>query len=213
MTAVTVRRVFMALGFLAGCRATTKRPSFVPFPEAEHAEIGFGFLLKDSSVARITDSLVAYLTADSIPVSRVYRVDGYLETPWFDAKSLRPTKARPLGQDVVRVRAWVDASKPGFAHVEIETVYVPAADPSLRERDTEVAVSPVHPVNRRVAGALKRLNDKYGAADEEKAVIKPAQSGPPIRVAPAVPGAAKAKSDTAVIKLTKPTKPDTTAGR
>ena len=208
MTEITraKRRLVIGLALVAGCRATTKRPSFVPLPEAEHAEIGFGFLIKDTSVARITDSVVAYLEADSIPVSRVDRVDGYLETPWFDAKSLRPTKARPLGEDVVRVRAWVDASKPGFAHVEIETVYVPVADPSLRDRDTEVAVPTAHPVNRRVAGALKRLNDKYGAPDEEKekAAIKPAPGGPPIKVAPADTGAA-----TAPVKA----KPDTTARR
>ncbi len=204
---MTVRRhrFLVVVGFLAGCRATTKRPSFVPLPEAEHAEVGFGLLNKDSSIARITDSVVAYLKADSIPVSLVRRVDGYLETPWFDAKSLRPTSARPLGEDVVRVRAWVDASKPGFAHVEIETVYVPAADPSLRERDTEVAVPLPHPVNRRVAGSLKRLNEKYGAPDEEKekAVRKPAPGGPPIRAVPVKP-------DSAVIE---PTKPDTTSHR
>ena len=205
-----IRRVIAPLLLATGCRATTKRPSFVPMPEAEHAEIGFGFLIKDTSVARITDSVVAYLEADSIPVSRVYRVDGYLETPWFDAKSLRPTTARPLGQDVVRVRAWVDASRPGFARVEIETVYVPAADPSLRYRDTEVSVPPVHPVNRRVAGALKRLNDKYGIEDEEKGktAVKPAPAGPPIRVTPADTGAAKP-----VVPVIKPPKPDTTSRR
>ena len=211
MTPMTMRRGIAALWLLSGCRATTKRPSFVPLPEAEHAEVGFGLLVKDSSVARITDSVVAYLKADSIPVTRVYRVDGYLETPWFDAKSLRPTNARPLGLDVVRVRGWVDASKPGFAHVEIETVYVPAADPSLRDRDTEVSVPPIHPVNRRVAGALKRLNDKYGAPDEEKEkpLVKPAPGGPPIPVAPA-DTAAKPKP---VVPVIKPPKPDPTPPR
>ncbi len=201
------RRLLLALGFLAGCRATTKRPWFVPLPEAEHAEVGFGLLNKDSSIARITDSVVAYLEADSIPVSVVHRVDGYLETPWFDAKSLRPTSARPLGEDVVRVRAWVDASKPGFARVEIETVYVPAADPSLRERDTEVAVPLTHPVNRRVAESLKRLNEKYGAPDEEKdkaiGAPKAAPGGPPIRAVPVKP-------DSVVIE---PSKADTTSRR
>ena len=161
-------RTIVAAVLVAGCRATTKRPDVVPLPEAEHAVVGFGMLNRDSSVAWITDSVVAYLVADSIPVGRVHRVDGYLETPWFDAKTLLPTAARPLGQDVVKVRAWVDAAKPGFAQVEIETVYVPAADPSVRDRETEVAVPLVHPINRRVAGALKRLNDKYGAPDEEK---------------------------------------------
>ena len=205
MTAGYPRRALTALALLAGCRATTKRPWFVPLPEAEHAEIGFGLLNKDSSIAGITDSVVAYLEADSIPVSLVHRVAGYLETPWFDAKSLRPTTARPIGEDVVRVRAWVDASKPGFARVEIETVYVPAADPSLRERDTEVAVPLTHPVNRRVSESRKRLNEKYGVPDEEKekAARKAAPGGPPIQAVPVKP-------DSAVIE---PSKPDTTSRR
>ncbi len=200
-------RIIVAAALVSGCRATTKRPDVVPLPEAEHAVVGFGILNRDSSVALITDSVVAYLVADSIPVLRVRRVDGYLETPWFDAKTLLPTAVRPLGQDVVKVRAWVDAAKPGFAQVEIETVYVPAADPSLRDRDTEVAVPLVHPVNRRVAGSLKRLNDKYGVPDEAKekaeTVIRSGRGGPPIPVAPVDSVAAKVKPDTAVIKAPK----------
>lgn len=208
MTPVSLRPLIAALALMAGCRATTKRPWFVPFPEAEHAEIGFGLLNKDASVARITDSVVAYLVADSIPVSLVHRVDGYLETPWFEAKSLLPTTLRPLGDDVVRVRAWVDAGKPGFARVEIETVYVPVADPSLNPRDTEVPVPVTHPVNRRVAAALKRLSDRYGVPDEEqekaqgKTVVKPTPGGPPIRATPA---------DTSAPVVPPPAKPDTTA--
>ncbi len=203
-------RIILAAGLVVGCRATTRRPDVVPLPEAEHAVVGFGVLNRDSSVAWITDSVVAYLVADSIPVVRVHRVDGYLETPWFDAKTFLPTESRPLGQDVVKVRAWVDAAKPGFAQVEIETVYVPAADPSLRARDTEVAVPLVHPINRRVAGSLKRLNDKYGAPEEakektEKTVIGPSRGGPPIPVAPA--DSVPVKPDTTAVKV----KPDTTA--
>lgn len=172
-----MRRAVLVSVMLIGCKATTGRPGFVPFPEAEHTEIGFNLADEDESVFMVTDTIAARLQADSIPVNRVIRVDGYLETPWFDAKTLQPTTRRPLGPDVVRVRAWVDPSKPGFARVEIETVYVPRADPSVPDRELEAPVPAVHPVNIRVGEMLRKLAEKYGVPPDQQEP-KPADRGP-----------------------------------
>src|SRR5207237_1111276 len=104
----------------------------------------------------------------------VHEFDGFLDSGWFDANTLRPTSRRPIGPDVVRVRGWVAPGKPGFSEVELETVYVPVADPSRSPRDLELAAPPDHPVTKRVAALMKDLLKKYGdPADQAKIVPAP----------------------------------------
>ena len=101
------------------------------------------------------------LKADSFPVTKVEPRDGYLETPWFDSTGV-VTHRRPLGLGVVRLRAWVDPSRPGHSYVTIETVYRELADPSLPERELDRELPADHPVRRRLLEALKRLGEEYG---------------------------------------------------
>jgi hypothetical protein len=194
-----------------GCRATTGRPPFPPFPEAEHVEIGFGLVDKVVTVMQVTDSLVAYLRADSIPVSTVKPFDGYLETRWFEAATLAPTDRRPLSDQIVRVRGWVDPSKPGYAKVEVETVSVPWADPSLPDRELETPVPFTHPVNVRVRAVLKRLTDKYGAP-EDSAAVQPGNRPPPLQAdsAPARPDSVAARPDSGAARPDSASRRDTT---
>jgi len=193
------RRLIPVLALLVACRATTGRPSFVPFPEAETVEIGFGLADRTITVMRVTDTVVAYLKADSIPIALSKPFDGYFETAWLDAKTLTPTSRRPLGDGVVRVRGFVDPSKPGYANVNIETVYRRMVDPSVPARELEAPVPTLHPVNHRIAELMKKLQVKYGIPEEPK------KTGP-VRPGgqPPLPGA---KSDTTA----KGAKPDTTA--
>jgi len=192
---------------LVGCKATTSRPSFVPFPEAGHGEIGFGNADPVATITEATRVLADALRADSIPVDGVHFDDGYLETRWFDAKSLEPTGTRPLGPEIVKVRGWVNPAKPGFSDLEVETVYVPYADPSRPERDLELPVPADHPVAKRVAGVIKALVQKFGEPDTT--TVRPAPgAGPPVadtgkraaadtgRKAPAPAAAKKAPPDT-----------------
>jgi hypothetical protein len=88
--------------------------------------------------------------------------DGWLETRWFDAKTLQPTTRRPVGRDIVKVRGWANPAKPGFSEYEVETVFVPFIDPSRPARELESIVPGDHPVAKRVAATVKRLFDKYG---------------------------------------------------
>jgi hypothetical protein len=188
---------------LCGCRATTPRPPFVPYPEAAHGEIGFGIPDPLITIARATRTLADALAADSMPVAAVHEQAGYLETPWFDVASLKPTGRRPLGPDVVRVRAWVNPAKPGFSAIEVEAVYRPVADPSRPERELEAPVPDGHPVGQRIARTVKRLVDAHG----EPAEVRPAASPAPVaadtagRAAPPEPRPAP------------PPRPDTTARR
>lgn len=155
-------RLTIALAVLAGCLATTRRPSFLPMPEAQEAEVGFRLASRVATVERVTDTVASYLRAESLPVSRVEPFHGYLETSWFDVNSLAPVRGRPVGPDVVKVRAWIEPARDGFAYVEIETVYVPAVDPSVPSRDTEAPVADDHPISRRIAAIVSRLSKLYG---------------------------------------------------
>jgi hypothetical protein len=165
--------VIVALG---GCRATTPRPPFVPYPEAAHGEIGFGVPDPLATIVRATRTLADALAADSIPVARVHEQAGYLESPWFDAASFQPTTRRPLGPDVVRVRAWVNPAKPGFSALEVEAVYRPLADPSRPDRELEVPVPDSHPIGQRIARMMQRLLTAHGEPPE----VKPAAGPPPV---------------------------------
>jgi hypothetical protein len=140
----------------AACQPTTSRPPFGPIPEAPGTEIRL-------PVPEATRRLAEALKADSIPTHKVQLRDGYIETPWFLARSRRPTTQRPLGPGVVRIRAWADPARPGSTQLTVETLYRPRVDPSLPERELEREVPRNHPVALRVEAALKRLVERFGA--------------------------------------------------
>lgn len=143
---------------LGACQASTTRPSFVPQPEAAHAEVQLPI---DTATVR----LAAAFRADSLPVSKIRPRDGFLETPWFDAATLQATAKRPVGQGVVKVRGWVGPAKPSFSAYEIEAVYLPLVDPSRPPRELEVVLPSEHPVSKRIAAIMKKLVAQYGVPD------------------------------------------------
>jgi hypothetical protein len=139
----------------AACQPATSRPAFLPLPEARGSELRL-------SVPEATRRFAEALRADSIPSPTVRLRDGYLETPWFLTRTRRPTRQRPIGPGVVRIRAWADPSRPGSSQLTVETLYRPRADPSLPERELEREVPRDHPVSVRVEAALKRLVERFG---------------------------------------------------
>lgn len=145
----------LAALLVAACYPTTTRPSLTPLPEAAVAEW-------ELFVPEAMRTLALALDADSIPVSRTEPDDGWLETPWFDAATLRPTTRRPLGEGVVRLRAWADPARPNHSAVTVEVVYIPAADPSREGRALERVVPPGHPIALRVAALLDGLSRRVG---------------------------------------------------
>jgi hypothetical protein len=140
---------------MAACYPTTTRPALLPLA-------GSNVMEWELSVRDATHELALALDADSIPVRRTEAADGWLETDWFDAVTLRPTTRRPLGEGIVRVRAWADPSQPNHTSVTVETVYRPFVDPSRDDRSLDRVVVPNHPVALRVATVLARLSKKYG---------------------------------------------------
>lgn len=139
----------------AACYPATTRPAFLPLPSANVVEW-------ELSVREATRELALALDADSIPVQRTELADGWLETGWFDATTLRPTSRRPLGAGVVRLRAWADPSQPNHSNVTVETVYRPFDDPSRDGRSLDRVVAANHPVALRVGSLLNRLTMKFG---------------------------------------------------
>jgi len=145
-------------GFTVGalaCQPATTRPSFTPLPEAAGSELRL-------RVREATRRLAEALRADTIPIRRIELRDGYLESPWFDARNGRATTRRPSGPGVVRVRAWVDPARPGSSQLTVETLYRPLMDPSLPARELERQVARDHRTARKVEGVLGRLVQRYG---------------------------------------------------
>jgi hypothetical protein len=143
----------------AACFPSTSRPPFMPVPSAPVFEV-------ELSIPEATRSLAVALAADSIPVRRTEPKDGWLETDWFDATTLKPTSRRRLGQNVVKLRAFIDPSRPKYSNITIETVYRLLADPSRPERELDQQLPPTSPVlGRVVLLATKMVRDFGGAVD------------------------------------------------
>jgi len=143
-----------ALLALGACALATERPPFDPFPEAPTARV-------ELSTRAATRRLVEQLERDSIPLAKVAERDGYVETAWLDAATLRPATRRPLGDSVVRLRAWVDPGPPRESDVTIELAWTAVADPSADLRSLERPLPADHPLSRRVRAALDSLRARY----------------------------------------------------
>jgi hypothetical protein len=148
----------LALALLA-CNPNTSRPAFGPLPAAIEAEL-------ELPVAVAVQVVTEALRADSIPVELIRERDGYLETPWFQARDGAPTTARPLGAEIVRVRVWATPGRVGHTDLELEVVYRPLADPSRPPRELDRLVAAEHPVHRRLEAAVTRLVTQFGHPDQ-----------------------------------------------
>jgi hypothetical protein len=146
----------VGLALAASCQPATTRPPFPPVPQSAVTEVR----LPPGEAARL---LAEALRADSIPATRLSLKDTWLETGWFDpATGQRAKKHRPIGLDVVQVRAWADPTHPGNSKLFVETVYRPMADPSLPARELDRQVPRDHPVAIKVRAALQSLVKRYG---------------------------------------------------
>jgi hypothetical protein len=181
--------------FTAGCRATTSRPSFVPLPAASSAEV-------ELDIPGATRALAETLAKDSISLATIKEGDGYIDSGWLDAATLERTTKRPLGSEVVRVRGWVNPSKEFWSELVIEATYRPLADPSRPERELDVSLPVDHPLQRRIAGSIRKLIEAYGNAEALKALAPPAAP-------PAVKPDTMKQDSTKVKKDTTRVKPDT----
>lgn len=151
------------VGFaVAGCQTATTRPYYPPVIGAPTTEI-------ELTVKDATEALADVLKGDSIPLARVVPRDGMIESAWFDVGSKKATHARRIGSDVVRVRAWVDPSRPNHSRIILETVYRPLADPSLPDRDLDRLVPPDHVIGKRMAEIITELARLYSSEPAEPA--------------------------------------------
>lgn len=172
---MTRRTAVCALVAIGACYPTTTRPHFSPQPTA-------AVVIVELFVPQATRELALALDADSIPVRRTEPGDGWLESEWFDIRTMRRTSRRHLGPEIVKVRAFIDPDKANHSAVMIETVHIPIADPSRDERSLERQVPATHPVSIKVAGIVNRLSRQFG---EPAAVADPV----PLPAAPAAPPA------------------------
>lgn len=159
-------RKLLAILLLLSCRATTHRPYFTPLPVATSAQVELG-------IPEATRALSEALAHDSITLRTIHEADGYMDSGWLDAQSLEPTKARPLGPAVVRVRAWVNPDKDFWSELVVEATYRPMEDPSRPERELDVSLSADHPLQRKIVAVLRALVERYGDAEALRALVAP----------------------------------------
>jgi len=177
---------------ILSCRATTSRPYYPPLPTAALAEV-------ELEIPEATRALAEAMARDSIALSSIREADGFIDSGWLDARTLERTGARPLGDDVVRVRAWINPSKQFWSELQVEATYRAMADPSRPERELDVPLPDDHPLQRKLAGVIRKLIEQYGDAEALKALEAPKA------VTPIKPDTTKVKPDTTKAK----TKPDT----
>jgi hypothetical protein len=122
----------------------------VPFPEDAQTEV-------HARISPATERLVRALTVDSIPIAVQSLRDGWVETPWLNAETLKPTDARPVGTQVVRIRGWVNPAKEGYSTIVVEAAYRPYADPSLPERELERPLPKDHPLQVKLDSLVARI--------------------------------------------------------
>jgi hypothetical protein len=92
----------------------------------------------------------------------------------------------------------VNPAKQFWSELVVEATFRPLADPSRPERELDVPLPADHPLQRRIAGTLRKLIEEYGDAEALKALT-------PVR-----PDTSKARKDTAAVKKdTTKVKPDT----
>ncbi len=155
------------LGALA-CYPTTTRPAFLAEPTAPTTDLELG-------VPEATRAVALQLDEHGIPVRRTEPKDGWLESDWFDPRTFKATSARPLGPNVVKVRAWVDPSRPNYSKITVEAVYRPLADPSRAPRELDREVPDSNPALIRVQQSIAQLLQQYGgmAIDTSPAAVVP----------------------------------------
>ncbi len=164
---MTRRLLCLTLALLVGCKPGTVRPAFAPVIGAPKIEI-------ELKTKQATEILGEILKNDSLPVTRVDTRDGLIETDWFRSSDHQVVHDRPLGPEVVRVRAWVDPSRTGYSYITLETVFRPVADPSRAPRDLERQVPPDHPVGQRMTQVITELARLYSDEPPEPAGAAPA---------------------------------------
>lgn len=153
----------MGSGLVVACYPATTRPAFLPEPTAPVAEV-------ELAIPEATRAAAVALDADSIPVRRTEPKDGWLESDWFDATTLQPTTSRRLGAEVVKVRVWVDPSRPNYSNITAETVYRPFADPSRPDRELEEQVPVNHRVGAKIVQILGKLRQQFGGVEPDTTV-------------------------------------------
>lgn len=148
--------IVVAILALVSCDPTTTRPDLTPFPETRTIEV-LGD--RDSALAILRYAL----TVDSFPIARVSTRDHWLESPWFDARTLAPAGTQTLGAGVVKLRGWADPSRQGATLLIVELVFRPMVDPSVPARELERPVPATDSVYARVGRVLKLVEDSVGA--------------------------------------------------
>lgn len=154
MTVRPMTTAALAALLAGGCNPNTNRPAITPSPGALTVLIARD---PEEAIGLLADRL----KGDSIPLARVEVKDAYLETPWLDSLG-HVTRARPIGTDVIRLRAWADPAKVGSSTITVELSWRPFADPSVPERELDRDLPATSPLAKRIGAVLAAVKKEYG---------------------------------------------------
>ncbi|MGH7592126.1 MAG: hypothetical protein ACREL2_11885 [Gemmatimonadales bacterium] len=154
MTGAKVGVALLAAASLVACDPNTTRPAITPSPASLT-------VIVSEDPGEAIAMLAQRLKDDSIPVARLEGQDAWLESPWIDSLG-HPTTARPIGPNVIRLRAWADPAKVGSSTLTIELSWRPTADPSIPQRELDRDVSTTLPIAKRVAAVIAGIKKDYG---------------------------------------------------
>jgi hypothetical protein len=187
----TGRFPLLLLAGLAGCQASTTRPTFAPAPAALSAQLRL-------DPPEAFDTLLAAFRAEQIPLARVEPRDGWFDSGWLQSPDLVRATGAVVGPDIIRIRGWVDPGKPYHARYTVETVYRVMLDPSREGRELELTVPDTHPASLRVRTLLSAVLKAHGDPEDQKAdSVATAWARAKMRVPQAAPDTTAVPRDTA----------------
>ncbi len=151
----TIERSLFAVtagsAFFWGCSAVTVRPHYRPLPGAVTDTLA-------ASPESVIAALGRALWERGVRLKRQSGEEGYLESEWFDLRSLGVAAGATRGiEPVVRLRAFADPVPPASTELVMEAVYRRSLDPSVPDRLEEILVPPGHPADSLVEELLKGL--------------------------------------------------------
>jgi hypothetical protein len=132
------------------------RPSFRPFP-----------LAPVDTVTADPGAVIGEAAIQLQKLGLVVRVDdapeGYLETDWFDPATRHSQRSDTEPANRVRVRVWADLITPRQTQMTVEAVFRRTLDPSIPEREDELAAPPGSPGDSLTKAARAAVRERFGS--------------------------------------------------
>lgn len=138
--------ISLLVAAVLGCNPSTARPPFFPFRPSAIDTVA-------ATMGEAIEAVRLRLMADSVPVHRFDREDGYLETEWIQFEEVDG----PRGNVVIRL--WADPILGQRVRLTAEVAYEWTRDPSRIQRDRERSAPVDHPARTYIINTMRAVRD------------------------------------------------------